>query len=138
MRLYSKGQNVISECASLKKAGDLSGLVWIDLQTPTLDEIVDVEKKFHINIPTRMQQEEIESSSRFVEEDEYTIANSKFLQKTEEENQYFNANVSFLIKDDLLVTYREGEVKAFMECRKRIGINCKPYSIREKNISLPV
>jgi magnesium transporter len=132
MRLYCKGQNVISECASLKKAGDLSGLVWIDLQTPTLDEIVDVEKKFHINIPTRMQQEEIESSSRFVEEDEYTIANSKFLQKTEEENQYFNANVSFLIKDDLLVTYREGEVKAFMECRKRIAINFKPYSSGKK------
>ena len=128
MRLYIKGQNVVSEFASLKKAGDLTGLVWIDLLAPTLDEIVDVEKQFHINIPTRMQQEEIESSSRFIEEDEYTIANSKFLQKNEEENQYFNANVSFLIKDELLVTYREGEVKAFIECRKRIGINFKPYS----------
>src|SRR4030042_6524480 len=105
MRLYSKGQNVVAEYASLKKAGDLSGLIWIDLQTPTLDEIVEVEKKFHINIPTRMQQEEIESSSRFMEEDEYIIANSKFLQKIEEETEYFNANVSFLIKDDLLVSY---------------------------------
>ena len=76
MRLYKKGQNVVSEFKSLKKAGDLTGLIWIDLLTPTLDEIVDVEKKFHINIPTRMQQEEIESSSRFIEEDEYTIANS--------------------------------------------------------------
>jgi magnesium transporter len=132
MRLYIKGQNVVTEYPSLKKAGDLSGLIWIDLQTPTLEEIVEVEKKFHINIPTRMQQEEIESSSRFVEEDEYTIANSKFLQKTEEENQYFNANVSFLIKDDLLVTYREGEVKAFLECRKRITINNKPYSSGKK------
>jgi magnesium transporter len=132
MRLYIKGQNVVAECASLKKAGDLSGLIWIDLQSPTLDEIVDVEKKFHINIPTRMQQEEIESSSRFVEEDDYTIANSKFLQKTDVENQYFNANVSFLMKDDLLVTYREGEVRAFIECRKRIGINSKPYSSGKK------
>lgn len=132
MRLFKIGQNAVAECASLKKAGDITGLIWIDLQTPTLDEIVEVEKKFHINIPTRMQQEEIESSSRFVEEDEYTIANSKFLQKTEDENQYFNANVSFLIKDDLLVTYREGEVRAFMECRKRIGNNSKVYSSGKK------
>jgi magnesium transporter len=132
MRLYIKGQSVVTESASLKTAGDLSGLIWIDLQAPTLDEIVDVEKKFHINIPTRMQQEEIESSSRFIEEDEYTIANSKFLQKTEEENQYLNANVSFLIKNDLLVTYREGEVKAFMECRKRISINFRPFSSGQK------
>jgi magnesium transporter len=133
MYLYKKGQNVVTDYTSLKKAGDLTDVVWIDLQSPTLDEIVDVEKKFHINIPTRMQQEEIESSSRFIEEDEYTIANSKFLQKMEEgENQYFNANVSFLIKNDLLVTYREGEVKAFIECRKRIGINSKLYSSGQK------
>ena len=132
MRLYIKGQNVVAACASLKKAGDLSDLIWIDLQTPTLDEVVEVEKKFHVNIPTRMQQEEIESSSRFMEEDEYIIANSKFLQKIEEENQYFNANVSFLLKDDLLVTYREGDVKAFNECRKRISINCKPYLTGKK------
>jgi magnesium transporter len=132
MYLFYKGQNVIDQYVSLKKAGDLSGLLWIDLQKPTLDEIVEVEKCFRINIPTLLQQEEIESSSRYIEEDEYTIANSKFIQRIDEDNQYVNASVSFLLKDDLLVTYREGEVKAFVECRKKIGINSKSYSSGKK------
>jgi magnesium transporter len=132
IRLYKKGQNVITEMTSLKEAGDLSDLVWIDLHNPALLNIEEVEKQFNINIPTRMQQEEIESSSRYIEEDEYTIANSKFLQKTEDETQYINVHVSFIIRDDLLITYREGEVKAFIECRRRIAANCKPYSSGKK------
>ncbi|MBN1415773.1 MAG: magnesium/cobalt transporter CorA [Bacteroidales bacterium] len=127
IRLYKKGENTINETSSIKAAGDLSGLIWIDLQNPSLDEIVEVEYYFKINIPTLLQQEEIESSSRFIEMDNYTIANSKFLQMTSDESQYFNVHVSFLIKDDLLVTYREGEVKAFVECRKKIITNSKSF-----------
>jgi magnesium transporter len=132
IRLYKKGENFITENKSIKKAGDLSGLIWIDLQNPSLDEIVEVEYYFKINIPTLMQQEEIESSSRYIEMDENTIATSKFLQKADDGSQYFNVNVSLLIKDDLLVTYREGEVRAFIECRKKIVTNCKSFSSGKK------
>lgn len=127
IRLYRKGQHVITENAALKDAGDLTDLIWIDLQGPSLRQIEEVEKQFGINIPTRMQQEEIESSSRFIEEDEYYIANSVFLQKSDE-NQYYNAHVSFVFKGELLVTYHEGEVRAFTECMKKIHSNCKPFT----------
>ncbi len=127
IRLYRKGQHVITENAALKDAGDLTDLIWIDLQGPSLRQIEEVEKQFGINIPTRMQQEEIESSSRFIEEDEYYIANSVFLQKSDE-NQYYNAHVSFVFKGELLVTYHEGEVRAFTECMKKIHSNGKPFT----------
>ena len=131
IRLYRKCQNSITENKSLKAAGDLSDVIWIDLQMPTIKEIEEVEKHYGINIPTRIQQEEIESSSRFIEKDDFFIANSVFLQKSEE-NQYINAHVSFVFKGDLLVTYREGEVRAFVECVKKINFNCKPYTTGNK------
>jgi magnesium transporter len=131
IRLYKKGQNIVTENITLKAAGDLSDLVWIDLQSPSLKEIEVVEKRFGINIPTRMQQEEIESSSRFVEKDDYIIANSVFLQKSDE-NQYINAHVSFILKDDLLVTYHEVDVRAVAECMKKISSNSKPFTNGKK------
>jgi len=131
IRLYKKGQNIVTENITLKAAGDLSDLVWIDLQNPTLKEIEVVEKLYGINIPTRMQQEEIESSSRFIEKDDYIIANSVFLQKRDE-NQYINAHVSFVLKDDLLITYHEVEVRAVAECIKKISSNSKPFTNGKK------
>ena len=131
IRLYKKGQNIVTEVTRLADAGGLSDLVWIDLQAPSLTEIEEVEQHFGINIPTRMQQEEIESSSRFIEWDDYFVANSVFLQKAEE-NQYVNAHVSFVFKGELLVTYHEGNVRAFAECMKKIHSNSKPFTTGNK------
>lgn len=119
------------ENTRLKNAGDLTDVIWIDLQDPTLKEIEEVERQYGINIPTRMQQEEIESSSRFIEEEDYFIANSIFLQKTDE-NLYINTHVSFVFKGELLVTYHEGEVRAFVECMKKIHSNNKPFTSGNK------
>ncbi|MBN2274180.1 MAG: magnesium/cobalt transporter CorA [Bacteroidales bacterium] len=130
-RLYKKDQNIMVESETIKTAGDLTDLIWIDLQSPSLREIEEVENYFGVNIPTRMQQEEIESSSRFIEKDDYIIANSIFLQKTDE-NQYLSAHVSFVLRDELLITYHEGEVRAFDECVKKISINHKPFSTGNK------
>lgn len=119
------------EKATIKAAGDLTDLIWIDLQSPSLKEIEEVEKYFKINIPTRIQQEEIESSSRFIEKDDFFIANSIFLQKTEE-NQYISAHVSFVLRDELLITYHEGDIRAFDECVKKISVNHKPFNTGNK------
>jgi magnesium transporter len=128
IRLYKKGQNVVTKNTTISDTEDLTNLVWVDLQYPTIEEIEEVEMRFSINIPSRMQQEEIESSSRYTETDYYIIANSKFLQKLEGETDFVNVHVSFILKDELLVTYREGHVRSFAECVKKIKINSKPFS----------
>lgn len=126
IRIYQRGQNYVTKNATLDEISNLKNLVWVDLQNPLLEEIEDVEKRFGINIPTRLQQEEIESSSRYTETDDCIIANSKFLQYIDE-THYENIHVSFLIKDDILITYREGLVRSFAECVKKIKTNHKPF-----------
>jgi magnesium transporter len=127
IRLYQKGKDYVAKTTTLSQVEDLNNLIWVDLQNATIEEIEEVEKFFSINIPTRLQQEEIESSSRYVENEDYIIANSSFLQ-IDEENNFHNVHVSFLIKDEVLITYREGHVRSFAECVKKIKSNHKAFS----------
>ena len=121
IRLFQKGQNFVSKSSTLP-GENLSNLIWVDLLTPEVNEIEEVEKTFDINVPSRLQLEEIESSSRYTETDNYIVANSNFMQSVSESN-FNNIHVSFLIKGDLLVTYREGQLSSFAECVKKIKAN---------------
>ena len=53
-------------------------IVWIDLQNPSSEEIKEVEKFYNITFPTRQQQEEIETSSRYLENSGIIKINSTF------------------------------------------------------------
>ncbi len=125
IRLYQKGKNIVNKITIPVDWNAISDLIWIDLQAPPIEEIVEVEDYFSVNIPTRLQQEEIESSSRYIETDDCIIANSTFLQ-ADEDFHFENIHVSFVIKGDLLVTYREGLLRSFAECVKKIKTNPKP------------
>lgn len=127
IRLYQKGQNAVKKVTLPLDPNDLTGLVWIDLQDPTIEEITGIEDFFQIDIPTRLQLEEIESSSRYLEKDDYLVANSTFLQ-TNGDLQPIEHHVSFVVKGELLVTAREGEFRSFAECVKKIKINNRPFS----------
>jgi magnesium Mg(2+) and cobalt Co(2+) transport protein (corA) len=127
IRLYQKGQNVVTKCELPVNWTEFPDLIWIDIQNPPLEEIEEIETHFKLDIPTRLQQEEIESSSRYLETDDYIIANSTFLQ-AENETHFENIHVSFVIKGDLLVTYREGLLRSFAECVKKIKTNHKPFT----------
>jgi magnesium transporter len=126
IRIYQKGQTLVTKVPLPISFDDIEDLIWIDLQDPSLEEITTVEEYFHINIPTRLQQEEIESSSRYVENDNYIVANSTFLQSLDDAT-FLEIHVSFLLKGDLLVTYREGSLRSFIECVKKIKTNHKPF-----------
>lgn len=126
IRIYQKGTNVVEKFTALPAKGELSGLIWVDLQDPTIEEIEQIETAFVIDVPTRIQQEEIEWSSRYTETGQYIVANSNFIQYTEPAN-YKTIHVSFVIKGDLLITYREGDLYSFADCVKRIKTNPKPF-----------
>jgi magnesium transporter len=124
---YKRNHNVVLRLPSLRSLRNLTDIIWIDLHNPEIKEVGGVEKKFKVNIPSRLQQEEIESSSRYIEKDDYIVVNSKFLQKSGA-HHYKNVNVSFILKGDVLITYRESNVKAFDECIKRIENNTRQFS----------
>ncbi|MEF3192596.1 MAG: magnesium/cobalt transporter CorA [Campylobacterales bacterium] len=93
-------------------------VLWIDMLSPTLEEIRWVEKNFEVEFPTKAESEEIEISSRFWEDSETITINAYFLIH-EKENAY-NETVTFILKDDFLITVRYKELRTFNELQRRL------------------
>lgn len=104
---------------------DYEDLLWVDLAFPTPDEKKTVEDFFEINLQTRQQAEEIESSSRYFETENLITANSNFLIQNAE--NYITEPVSFILKDGILISLRNMELRAFADTIKKFYINYKAY-----------
>ncbi|MCL2458071.1 MAG: magnesium/cobalt transporter CorA [Desulfobulbus sp.] len=92
-------------------------IFWVDLITPSEEEIQQVEKDFRVELFTKQESEEIESSSKYVDAEDEIGINLNFL--VPENNAFTNAPDSFILKDKILFTQRSCEFHAFMEtCRK--------------------
>ena len=94
-----------------------SKVVWLDMLHPTSEEISFVENTFGIDFPTKQESEEIETSSRYWEEDKKIEINSFFLISNEEGAH--NETVSFILQGNLLISIRYKELRAFEEFSKR-------------------
>jgi magnesium transporter len=127
IRIYRRNQNYIEKTNTLRDEGNLSDLIWIDLQYPLREEIDEVEKRFDVDIPSKVQQEEIESSSRFADVKDYILINSNFLRYISD-IEFETVHVSFIIKGDLIITYREGQLKSFTDCMEKIMATPKHFS----------
>ena len=100
-------------------------VLWIDMLSPSVKEQKAVEDYLDIDLLTRQQVEEIESSSKYAETEQSIRANSIFFVPTGE--GFSLEPVSFTIAEGLLVTVREAESRTFAEMGKRLQINSKPY-----------
>lgn len=87
--------------ASVKK----SDVLWIDLLQPSGDQKRAVEAFLGTEIQSRAEAQEIESSSRFFEEDGVIFANTNFLSPADDE--MLMDPVSFILVDGVLATVRE-------------------------------
>ncbi|MDR2215233.1 MAG: magnesium transporter CorA family protein [Nevskiaceae bacterium] len=79
--------------------------VWLDLLEPTQNEERLVEARLGIEIPTREEMSEIESSSRLYEEEGGLYLTVTVVTKLDSELPE-NAQVTFILKDNRLVTNR--------------------------------
>ncbi|RDC63893.1 magnesium/cobalt transporter CorA [Adhaeribacter pallidiroseus] len=93
-------------------------IVWVDLQSPSAEEMKQVEKHFGIEFFTAQEAAEIESSSRYFEDSSGFEANSAFV--VYEGASYTTRQVSFILKDDLLFTLRRADLKSFAETVRKI------------------
>ena len=92
-------------------------ILWIDLQSPTSQEREFIEKNFKIEFFTSQELQEIESSSRFFETEETIEINLGFVST---DVQLSVQNVTFILKNHVLFTYRQGDVKTFAEAVRRL------------------
>ncbi len=119
IRIFQQDETSVRKIRDIDSFSDTERTLWVDLQNATPAEIKSVEEKFDVDFLSQQEQLEIESSSRYIEEDDYLIANSNFL-VPDPEHRYVTVPVSFLLKDETLFTYRNADLKSFADTVKRI------------------
>ena len=117
--IFQQDEAAVRKIRDIDSFSDTERTLWVDLQNPTPAEIESVEEKFDVDFLSQQEQLEIESSSRYIEEDEYLIANSNFL-VPDPEQRYVTVPVSFILKDDTLFTYRNADLKSFADTVRKI------------------
>lgn len=93
-------------------------VLWIDLLAPTSGEKHTVDDYLGVEIQSRAQAEEIESSSRFSENEKAIFANTNFLMPGPED--YTMEAVSFTFVGGCLTTLRDVPLRSFTELQRRI------------------
>ncbi len=86
--------------------------VWIDLVNPTPEEERAVQSALRLEIPTREEMQEIESSSRLYKEDEALFLTANFLHGVEN-GEFGSTAITFVLTGETLVTVRYATPKAF-------------------------
>ena len=91
--------------------------VWIDCHDPSEEEVKEVARRFHLQVPARQLLEEIESSSRLRAED-----HALFLSMPLPDLTHPNAMVpfGFVLTPERLLTVRYSEPRALAEFRRRL------------------
>lgn len=104
---------------------DKNLLIWLDLFSPTPEEIKSVEEVLKIELPTRQESEEIEFSSRYWEDDTGIEINTYFLVR--QDDKAHNETISFIARDKVLVTIRFSDLRIFTEFSRKLRLNSSAF-----------
>lgn len=107
IKIFYRKDGKIESCQSETEFAVISkdAVLWIDLLQPSGDQKRAVEAYLGTEIQSRAEAEEIESSSRFSEEDGVIFANTNFLSPADD--QMLMDPVSFIVAGGILTTVRE-------------------------------
>ncbi len=95
-------------------------ILWVDLQDPTPEQIKEVEAFYNISFPTRQQQEEIETSSRYLENSGVIKVNSTFINIIPHSGKLEENEMSFILTEKTLLTLRYFDSRVISETVKKI------------------
>lgn len=111
---------------------DLARCVWIDLVNPTPEEARAVQAVLRLEIPTREEMQEIESSSRLYREDDALFLTANFLYGVEG-GEFGSTPITFVLSNTALVTVRYATPKAFsvfaLRCQRNAGLLSSPDAV---------
>lgn len=121
----SNGQILTSESLDILKTIGSKDALWLDLFDPTGDEKRAVEDFLGTNLQSRAQAEEIESSSRYYEDDGAIFINTDFLIPGPED--YSMESVSFILTDTTFTSIRQVPLRSFTDIQRRLTFSGKLY-----------
>ncbi|MDR2854208.1 MAG: magnesium/cobalt transporter CorA [Prevotellaceae bacterium] len=119
---HEAGRLKISKTIDTIKKIDLKSIIWIDLNDVSEEIETQLESFLKIYIQEDEEIEEIEMSSRYIQTDDSIIANSNFLL-----DNYEVEPISFIVKNGILVSVRDAELKSFGETVKKIYANTSNF-----------
>ncbi|MFR9165792.1 MAG: magnesium/cobalt transporter CorA [Dysgonomonas sp.] len=124
VKLFYQKDNVIRISRSLEflKESSIKNFLWIDLNN--VDEEIENELEDYLKIYIQEEEEmiEIEMSSRYIETNDSLVVNLNFLLDNFEKEA-----VSFILKNNILITVRDEDLLSFHETVKKISANPRNY-----------
>jgi len=120
---YHEGGRIkVSRSLDFLKSTPIDKFLWLDLHD--VDEEVEsqLEDFLKIYIQEEEEMEEIEMSSRYIETSDTLVVNSNFLLPN-----YELETVSFILKNDILVTVHSEDLISFVETTKKIASNPRNF-----------
>ena len=118
LNAYGADKDRLVEYATSVTAPVPKGTLWLDLVEPSADEETAVEAALGIDIPTREELAEIEASSRLYQEDGAAFMTATLIRRGDSD-QPESSPVTFIIKDNILITIRYHHPQAFPVYVKR-------------------
>jgi magnesium transporter len=109
---YTIADGQLSLRDGVREPDALRAAVWIDLLNPTPEEERAVQAALALELPTREEMQEIESSSRLYREEEALFLTANFLYGAEQ-NEYGSTPITFVLAHGALITVRYATPKAF-------------------------
>jgi len=124
VKLFYHKNNVIRISRSIEflKETPIKNFLWIDLND--VDEEIENELEDFLKIYIQEEEEmiEIEMSSRYIETTDSLVVNLNFLMGNFEKEA-----VSFILKNDILITVRDQDLLSFHETVKKISASPRNY-----------
>jgi magnesium transporter len=120
IRIFQFPEYCQQKVLSLKEAQKLENAVWIDLHNPAAEEIKEVEEFYKITFPTKQQQEEIETSSRYLENSGIIKINSTFINLIPQTTNLKENEISFIVTEKILFSLRYFDSRVILETVKKI------------------
>jgi magnesium transporter len=124
IRLFYHKDGVIRLSRSIEflKETPTNQFLWIDLND--VDEEIESQLEDYLKIYIQEEEEmiEIETSSRYIETGDTLVVNSNFLLSNYDKNP-----VSFIIKNNILISVRSEELGSFSETTKKIFANPRNF-----------
>ena len=121
----SNGQILTAESTDILKQITAKDALWLDLFDPDGDEKREVEEFLGVNLQSRAQAEEIESSSRYFETAKYISINTDFLIPGPE--NYSMESVSFMLTGNTFTSIRQVPLRSFTDIQRRMVANARLY-----------
>jgi len=108
-------------------------VLWIDLFQPTENEIELWNDRLELDLPTRPEMEEIESTSRLYMEDHALFMTATVLSNTDRPGEIRSSPVTFILREKTLVTLRFVDNQPFRmfirNLKRKTGPKCTPAHI---------